>query len=85
MSEDQAKHILLSLMQRDLPKKKTHVVDVTNSIDPGHMFVLYLQYFFGYKVFLRVFSFQNNPETLDPSYRRDLDLLDCLGRIKLIL
>ena len=31
------------------------------------------------------FSFQNNRKNLDPSYKMDLDLLDCLGRVKLIL
>ena len=31
------------------------------------------------------FSFQNNPKYLDPSYKTDLDLLDCLGRVKLVL
>ena len=31
------------------------------------------------------FSFQNNPKNLDPSYKIDLDLWDCLGRVKLIL
>ena len=28
------------------------------------------------------FSFQNNPKNLDPSYKMDLDLWDCLGRVK---
>ena len=40
-------------------------------------------------VFLRlqdgVFSFQNNPKDLDPSYKMDLDLWDHLGRVKLVL
>ena len=27
------------------------------------------------------FSFQNNPKDLDPSYKRDQDLWDCLGRV----
>ena len=30
-----------------------------------------------------LFSFQNNPKGLDPSYKTDLDLSDCLGRVKL--
>ena len=42
-----------------------------------------LRYFFGYKT--EFFSFQNNPKDLDPSYKMDLDLLDCLGRVKLVL
>ena len=33
----------------------------------------------------QIFSFQNNPKNLDPSYKTDLDLLDCLGRVKLVL
>ena len=41
-------------------------------------------------VFLRsldsfFFSFQNNPKDLDPSYKMDLDLWGCLGRVKLVL
>ena len=31
------------------------------------------------------FSFQNNPKDLDPSCKTDLDLWDCLGRVKLVL
>ena len=42
-----------------------------------------LPYFFGYKT--ECFSFQNNPKDLDPSYKTDLGLLDCLGRVKLVL
>ena len=30
------------------------------------------------------FSFQNNIKNLDPSYMTDLDLWDCLGRVKLV-
>ena len=36
-------------------------------------------YFFGYKTQF-FFAFQNNPINLDPSYKMDLDLWDCLGR-----
>ena len=39
-----------------------------------------LPYFFGYKT--DFFSFQNNPENLDPSFKMDLDLWECLGRVK---
>ena len=42
-----------------------------------------LQYFFGYK--MEFFFFQNNPKDLDPSCKMDLDLLDCLGRVNLVL
>ena len=43
----------------------------------------YVPYFLGYKT--EFFSFQNNPKDLDPSYKTDLDLWDCLGRVKLVL
>ena len=43
----------------------------------------YLPHFLGYKT--DFFSFQNNPKDLDPSYKTDLDLGDCLGRVKLVL
>ena len=36
--------------------------------DEGHN----IPYFFGYKMGL--FSFQNNPKNLDPSYKTDLDI-----------
>ena len=42
-----------------------------------------LPYFFGYKT--EFFSFQSNPKDLDPSYKTDLDLWDCLGQVKLVL
>ena len=32
-----------------------------------------------------IFSFQNNTKNLDPSYKTDLDVWDCLGRIKLVI
>ena len=42
-----------------------------------------LLYFLGYKTeFLPI---QNNPKKLDLSYKTDLDLWDCLGRVKLVL
>ena len=42
-----------------------------------------IPYFFAYKT--ECFSFQNNPKNLDLSYKMDLDLRDCLGRVKLVL
>ena len=42
-----------------------------------------LLYLFGYK--MEFFSFQNNPKDLDLSCKTDLDLWDCLGRVKLVL
>ena len=40
-------------------------------------------YFFGYKT--EFLCFQNTPKNLDPSYKRDLDLWDGLGRVELLL
>ena len=40
-------------------------------------------YFFGSKT--EFYPYQNNPKNLDPSYKMDLDLWDCLGRLKLVL
>ena len=51
-----------------------------NEADDNHDI---LPYFFGYKT--EFFSFQNNPKNLDPSYKTDLDLWDCFGRIKRVL
>ena len=51
------------------------ICSVVNSLD--------IMDFFGYK--MELFSFQNNPNNLDPSYKMDLDLWDCLGRVKYIL
>ena len=42
-----------------------------------------IPYFFDYKT--EFFSFQNNLKDLDPSCKTDLDLWDCLGRLKLVL
>ena len=43
---------------------------------------MWIPYFFGYK--MEFFSFQNNPKDLDPSCKMDVDLWDCLGRVKLV-
>ena len=53
-----------------------------------HVFVwqnkeIHVPYFFGYKT--GFFPFQNNPKDLDPSWKTDLDLWNCLGRVKLVL
>ena len=42
----------------------------------------FLPYFFGYNTVF--FPFQNNPKYLDPSYKMDLDILDCDRREKII-
>ena len=41
-----------------------------------------MSYLFCYKTDFS--SFQNNPKNLDPSYKMDLDLWDCLERVKLM-
>ena len=41
------------------------------------IFTLFLQ------LYDRFFSSKNNPKNLDLSYKTDLDLWDCLGRVKL--
>ena len=46
-------------------------------------YVFGVPYFFGYKT--EFFSFQNNPKDLDLSCKMDLDVLDCLGRVELVL
>ena len=53
-------------------------------IDPGHK-KRGFPYFFGFKTEFFFCSFQNNPKNLDPSYKMDLDLWDCLGRVNLVL
>ena len=50
----------------------------------GHSLVLMLlaiPYFYGENTYC--FSFQHNPKNLDPSFKTDLELWDCLGRVKL--
>ena len=42
----------------------------------------YLPYFFKYNT--EFLSFLNNPKNLDLSYKTDLDLWDCIGKIKLV-
>ena len=49
---------------------------------PKDQIFLNLPYFMGYK--REFFSFKNNPKNLDPSYKMNLDLWDCLGRVKLV-
>ena len=53
------------------------------SLDLTFLFLKGLPYVFAYKTVF--FSFQNNPKNLDPSYQMDLDLWDCLGRVKPVL
>ena len=51
-------------------------------MDPGNYHApLYIHCNFSYNA--QFFPFQNNPKNLDLSYKTDLDLWDCLGRVKL--
>ena len=45
--------------------------------------ILTLPYFFSYKA--EFLSFQNNSKNLDPSYKTNLGIWDCLGRVKRML
>ena len=47
--------------------------------------VMHLLYRISSVIRRSLFSFQNNPKGLDPSCKTDLDLSDCLGRVKLAL
>ena len=52
------------------------------------MVAVFFQNFTNYRISSVIrwsFPFQNNPKTLDPSYKTDLDLWHCLGRVKLII
>ena len=70
----------------------TYFVGLTYSLDHPHVRKkgkkkknnLDIPYFFAYKT---VFYFPSNtiPKNLDPSHKMDLDLWDCLGRVKLVL
>ena len=55
----------------------------TDKIFQGNLIYFVVPYFFDYKT--EFFSFQNNPKDLDLSYKTDLDLWDCLGRVNLVL
>ena len=54
---------------------------ITGFSTPDTIFLRRQNYFFP----KHSISFQNNPKNLDPSYEIELDLEDCLGRVKLIL
>ena len=41
-----------------------------------------IPYFFGYKT--EFFPSKNNSKNLDPSFKMDLDLRRCVGRVKLV-
>ena len=47
------------------------------------LWIKFLPYFFCYKT-EGFFPLQNNPKDLDPSYKMDLDLWECLGWEKFI-
>ena len=47
------------------------------------LYWLVIPYFFGYKT--ELFPSKTNSKILDPSYKMDLDIWDCLGKGKLVL
>ena len=56
--------------------KQRHKVFARGSVENYHISSLIRRCFF---------SFQNNPKNLDPSYQTDLNLWDCLMRVKPVL
>ena len=75
--------------KNDTLKRLFDLIDVysTMGIPPA---VAYLKggkpfYHFSSVIGQIFFSFQNNPKQLDPSYKMDLDLWHCLGRVTLFL
>ena len=75
------KHFVLSvctLLQISAKPESLTKVYATNTNDARKV-----PYFFGHKT--ELFSFQNKPKDLALSYKMDLDLWDCLGRVKLVL
>ena len=54
-----------------------------STVSPRALLLSKLPYFFGYKTEI-FFSSKTIPKNLDLSYKTDLDLLDCLGRVKLV-
>ena len=50
------------------------LAEFTNSLHPGEPHYFHLPYFFSHRM-----------EFIPPSYKMDLDLLDCLGSVKLVL
>ena len=62
---------------------KASVSCVVVSYVCSYGFHFVLLYFFGYKT--AFFPFQNNRKNLDPSYKTELDIWNCLGRVKLML
>ena len=60
-----------------------HTLLLLRSAVTVYFYRVILEFLLHITVFLwlqdRVFPFQNNPKNLDPSYKMDLDLWDCLG------
>ena len=68
-----------------LYKKSIHLYIVS---DFGNKYVFANNSLIAYHIsslIRRCFSFQNNPKNLELSYKTDLDLWDCLGRVKPVL
>ena len=58
---------------------------IPQNLDSSGIFgiVLVLPYLFGFK--MEVYSFLHSLKNLGPSYKMDLDLRDCIGRVILVL
>ena len=48
-----------------------------------HVAGYHLPYFFAYE--MKIFFLPKQSQNLDPSYKMDLDVWDCLGRVKFVL
>ena len=62
------------------------ILFIANNVDPDCVASdMGLHYRISSVIRQSFFFFQNNPKDLDPSCKTDLDLLDCLGRVNLVL
>ena len=67
----------------DLPHQDLHCLKIQLFLSLEDKELIGVPYFFGYKT--EIFSFKINPKDLDPSCKMDLDLWDCLERVKFVL
>ena len=66
--------------------------DVSACYETGHHYTymsvrtegMSVQYHIFFDYMMDLFSFQNNPKGLDLSYKTDLDLWNCLRRVKFV-
>ena len=60
--------------------KKVKKVKFANSVNLDK--VTHLVFYHIFSVIRKSFFIPKNPKNLDPSYKMDIDLWDCLGRVK---